>query len=349
MDLIEEAYETTNYGGPEKIFKYLYANHKDAKITRTDIKKYLDKQEQEQLLKQAKPSKGLGHIVASYPGDIVQIDIYDLSKYSTYNKNYKYIFAMVDVFSRYAVALPMKTKNIDDTTYALKSIIKQFGTPIIVMSDNDSAFTGDSFQKVLDDNNMILNTNVKGDHFALGIIDNFAKRLKMIFAKKFLKYKTKNWVQYLNEIIQTYNNSPHSALDDLTPIEALKDENFDKIFEINTIKKMKNKTVIDLVPGDKVRIKIEGKFKKSSEPQFSDKVYEVSLINGSIITLTNGEKKRRYNLLKVPRDTISNETNVINEVIKKARHNRKMNQAGVNIENVVANKRIRKKKIITDI
>ena len=345
MDLIEEAYETTNYGGPEKILKYLNTNHKDAKITRTDIKKYLDKQEQEQLLKQAKPSKGLGHIVASYPGDIVQIDIYDLSKYSTYNKNYKYIFAMVDVFSRYAVALPMKTKNIDDTTYALKSIIKQFGTPIIVMSDNDSAFTGDSFQKVLDDNNMILNTNVKGDHFALGIIDNFAKRLKMIFAKKFLKYKTKNWVQYLNEIIQTYNNSPHSALDDLTPIEALKDENFDKIFEINTIKKMKNKTVIDLVPGDKVRIKIEGKFKKSSEPQFSDKVYEVSLINGSIITLTNGEKKRRYNLLKVPRDTISNETNVINEVIKKARHNRKMNQAGDNIENVVANKRIRKNKL----
>ena len=79
-DLIEEAYEITNYGGPEKILKYLNTNHKDANITRTDIKKYLDKQEQEQLLKQKRPSKGLGHIVA-YPGDIVQIDIYDLSKY----------------------------------------------------------------------------------------------------------------------------------------------------------------------------------------------------------------------------------------------------------------------------
>ena len=325
-DLIEEAYEATNYGGPEKIFKYLNANHKASKITRTDIKNYLSKQEQEQILKQTRPSKGLGHIVASYPGDIVQIDIYDLSKYSTYNKNYKYIFAMVDVFSRFAVALPMKTKTIDDTSNVLKTILKKFGSPIIIMSDNDSAFTGDLFQKVLEDHNIILNTNVKGDHFALGIIDNFAKRLKLIFAKKFLKYKTKNWVQYLNNIIETYNDSPHSALDQLTPNEALKDENFDKIFEINSIKKLKNKTVSDLKPGDKVRIKIEGKFTKSSEPQFSDKVYEVSLINGSIISLTNGEKKRRYNLLKVPKDTISNETNVINEVIKKSRQNKKSNR-----------------------
>lgn len=348
-DLIEEAYEVTNYGGPEKILKYLNTNHKDANITRTDIKKYLDKQEQEQLLKQKRPSKGLGHIVASYPGDIVQIDIYDLSKYSTYNKSYKYIFAMVDVFSRFAVALPMNTKNIDDTSEALKTVIKEFGAPIIIMSDNDSAFTGDLFQKVLEDNDIILDTNIKGDHFALGIIDNFAKRLKLIFAKKFLKYKTKNWVQYLNDIIKTYNNSPHSALDELTPNEALKDENFDKIFELNSIKKLKNKTVSDLEPGDKVRIKIKGMFTKSSEPQFSDKVYEVNLIHGSIITLTNGEKKNRYNLLKVPKDTISNETNVINEVSKKARHNKKMNKAGVDIQNVVENKRIRKKRVIIDV
>ena len=225
--LIEEAYEKTNYGGPDKIMKYLNTEHRNSNITRADVKRYLDEQVQEQLLKQTLPRKGLGHIVASYPGEIVQIDIYDLSKYSTYNKGYKYIFAMVDVFTRFAIALPMKTKGIEDTTEALDFIIREFGAPIIIMSDNDSSFTGDQFQKVLDENDIILNTNVKGDHFALGIIDNFAKRLKLIFAKKFLKNKTKNWVQYLHEIITTYNNSPHSALDGLTPIQALKDENFD--------------------------------------------------------------------------------------------------------------------------
>jgi hypothetical protein len=44
--------------------------------------------------------------------------------YGTYDKNYKFIFAMVDVCSRIAYALPMKTKSTDDTTNTLQMIIK---------------------------------------------------------------------------------------------------------------------------------------------------------------------------------------------------------------------------------
>ena len=176
-DIIEEAYEETNYGGLEKIFKYLNTNHKDAGISRKDIDNYLKKQTQEQLLKlQKKPSTG-GHIVASYPGEIMQIDIYDLSKYEPYNRpgkkkdGYKYIFACVDVFSRYAVAFPMMSKTIDDTTAGISYVIHNFMTPHIVMSDNDSSFSGEKFQDLLDKNDIILDMNVKGDHNALGIID----------------------------------------------------------------------------------------------------------------------------------------------------------------------------------
>ena len=68
--LIEEAYEKTNYGGPDKIMKYLNTEHRNSNITRADVKRYLDEQVQEQLLKQTLPRKGLGHIVASYPGEL---------------------------------------------------------------------------------------------------------------------------------------------------------------------------------------------------------------------------------------------------------------------------------------
>jgi hypothetical protein len=328
-ELIEEAYEETNYGQIEKIYKYLNIHHKEAEITRSDIKTYLANQEQEQLLKQTKTKSNFGHIVASYPNELVQIDIYDLSKYHTYNKNYKYIFAMVDVFTRIAYALPMKTKTIEDTTNTLQMIIKKSGIPTIIMSDNDSSFLGDKFREFLDDNNIILDTNIKDDHFALGIIDNFAKRLKLIFAKKFLKYKTKNWIQYLNEIIKSYNNSSHSSLDGLTPNEASEDKNYDQIYRLNYIKGLKNKTISDLKVGDKVRIKIAGKFTKSSEPQFSDQVYEVKTIKGQTIHLTNGESKKRYNLLKVPKDAITIQNNIINQVNQKARQKRKLKQEGL--------------------
>jgi len=328
-NLIEEAYDETAYGGPEKIYKYLNQNHKDANITRNDIKEYLDNQKQEQILKQQKPPKALGHIVSSYPFEIVQIDIYDLSKYDKYNKGYKYLMAFIDVFSRFGFLIPMKHKNIDDTTTALNEYIKLIQhTPTILMSDNDGAFTGDKFNDYLDDHNIILDTNVKGDHFALGIVDNFAKRIKLFFAKKNLKNSNKsyNWVQYLPEFIKKYNNNPHSALDGLTPQQALLNENFNKIYELNRIKGLKNKTVSDLEIGDKVRIKISGMFTKSSEPQFSDKVYIVEKINGSTIYLNNGEAKKRYNLLKVPPNTESTDKNIIrisNEIAKVDRTNKR--------------------------
>ena len=69
------------------------------------------------------------------------------------------------------------------------------------------------------------------------------------------------------------------------------DKNFAKIFEINSRKGLKNKTVSDLQPGDKVRIKIAGMFSKGSEPQYSDTVYTVETVRGSTIYLIGGEVK----------------------------------------------------------
>ena len=156
-----------------------------------------------------------------------------------------------------------------------------------------------------------------------------------VFAKKFLKYKTKNWVQYLTEVIDSYNDSPHSALDGLTPLQALEKKNFTKIFEINSIKGLKNKTVSDLEVGDKVRVRIAGMFTKSSEPQYSDKVYTVETVKGSTIYLSDGEVKKRYDLLKVPNDTITNDKNVIIQAKEKSKAKKANIKAGVSKKNII--------------
>ena len=70
--------------------------------------------------------------------------------------------------------------------------------------------------------------------------------------------------------------------------------------DINLMKSMKNRTVSDLKLGQYVRLKIGGKFTKSSEPQWSDNVFKVSHINFNDITLDDGPVVRRNNLLVVP-------------------------------------------------
>ena len=62
---------------------------------------------------------------------------------------------------------------------------------VIIMSDSDSAFKGDdrnedqNFQKILSDNNAVLEPVILNNHHALGIIDNFAKNLKRVLSKEF--------------------------------------------------------------------------------------------------------------------------------------------------------------------
>ncbi len=57
------------------------------------------------------------------------------------------------------------------------------------MSDSDAAFKGDdrnedqNFQKILSDNNAVLEPVKLNDHRALGIIDNFAKNSRRVLSK----------------------------------------------------------------------------------------------------------------------------------------------------------------------
>ncbi len=59
------------------------------------------------------------------------------------------------------------------------------------MSDNGSSFLGEKFKKLLSEYNINHDANAVGDHNALGIVDNFAKRIKRILKAQFLQTQKK--------------------------------------------------------------------------------------------------------------------------------------------------------------
>ena len=244
------------------------------------------------------------------------MDIFNLQKYSSDNKGYEYIFAIVDVFSRKAWAVPTKNKEADTITKAMQTIIDENDgePPRVATGDNDSDYKSAKFQALLDKYNIVLDMNVVNGHNALGIIDNFAKRIKTFLTLKFLKTKSKNWVQTLPLFIKNYNDSEHKALDYLTPNQAWLPENQMKIEQINLIKAQQTRTVSDLVENNKVRLRISGIFKKGTEPKWSDEFYTVEKTIGNTVYLSDGKKYKRDNLLKIPDNTKENITiNVITQ------------------------------------
>ena len=62
-------------------------------------------------------------IQTHYKDECWSIDLIDRSSLSKYNKNYKFIFTIIDNHTKYAWAIPLKDKSGKSTTIALKSLI----------------------------------------------------------------------------------------------------------------------------------------------------------------------------------------------------------------------------------
>ena len=327
-EIIKNAYIAYGFPGESRLFTLLSKDHKE--ITKEDIKNFLGHQEAEQIYKpHINPRRSKqGSITANSINELWQMDIFSLFNFvdSFRKSEYKYAFCCIDVFTRKAFVIPMKDKTTESVSEAFESILNdnKDNYPKIIMSDQDSVFTSAAFETILDKYQISLNLYIKGDHNALGIIDAYAKRLKLQLAKYVLiNDHAIKWNQLLKEVVSNYNNTPNTSINDIKPNEAHLEKNIETIFGINVFKKKGISVESDLVIGDQVRIRILKTMNtKSSSPQFSNEVYNVVYPNGNNIKLSDGKTYKRYSILKV----VSDAQPVINpkqQTIKNARYTHK--------------------------
>lgn len=73
--------------------------------------------------------------------DIWSADLKDMQLLSKYNKGYKYLLTVIDVFSKYAYVTPLKTKGSDEIITAFKSLFTNSGRkPKKLWTDMGSEF-----------------------------------------------------------------------------------------------------------------------------------------------------------------------------------------------------------------
>ena len=109
MDL-EKYYKKYNFPASSTLLKLL--KNEGIKITKKEIDDFLaTRVEQQQTIIKNERKKTLGKIVTYRPLSLIQMDIYVMAKYVTGNKGYKYILAIIDVFSRKVWTYKMKKKD----------------------------------------------------------------------------------------------------------------------------------------------------------------------------------------------------------------------------------------------
>ncbi len=76
-----------------------------------------------------------------------------------------------------------------------------------------------------------------------------------VLSKEVLDNKSTEWVIILPKIIEPYNNTPHTSIDNFTPEQAISDPKKEMhVMHLNIQKAQQNGFVTELEPGDKVRI-----------------------------------------------------------------------------------------------
>jgi hypothetical protein len=239
----------------------------------------------------------------------------------------------------------MKSKTIDDTCKALQIILDYNKIePFIIMSDSDSSFLGDKFQKLLKSRDIELTPVVVDDHRALGIIDRFARTLKTRLTKLFLAENNSNWVDHLADIMYSYNNNSNRGILNYTPNQVLTDKTAqDKIADLNIEKLEHNQQINDkqdIKSGDHIRLYIDNPMRKGTEPNYTSKIFEVKSKNGKKILLTNGKTILDHNLIKINDSNYtdnnlittgdnSQNINVIEDTNKENKINRKLKKDGL--------------------
>ena len=343
-DLIEQYYNDYNYPSVNKLYNLLRDDgHKD--IKKVDIEKYLNKKEEVQIFKEKKITKTQqGHITALQPNFTWQLDIFYLIKYHKQNKEYKYILCAVDVFTRFVYCIAMKNKDDPSVSEALEKLFEEADeVPSIITSDNDATFLSQELQKLIKKYGIIHDVVPKNDHNSLGIIDRFARTLKTVLHKRFVKKETTTWIDVLPTIIKNYNNSPHSALDNISPFQAFLPENIYDIIEINMEKRKAKSTFKNpFSVGDKVRVEEVG-FHKKSEGQFTKKIFTAINISGKRVVLDDGKVYKYDMLKKIDASEIPQEKKT--DVIKKAKQEYKqekiLKKEDQKEENIIEGRRTR--------
>ena len=102
-------------------------------------------------MKQPRIKPQFNHIHVYSRNHIWQIDLVDFSKFSHWNRGYKYLLCAIDVYSRNSFAVPLKRKS--DAHLGMGSILMKT-KPVLIQSDNGTEFISREFQHVLNKHNV---------------------------------------------------------------------------------------------------------------------------------------------------------------------------------------------------
>ena len=207
-------------------------------------------------------------------------DLIEYPQYKFNNLQYVYILILIDCFSKKVYCAPMKDKSMVSSVKAFESIfVKLDEFPTHLVTDGGLEFFNSEVRK------LFINYGI--NHYKIptktdwkaSMVERVNRTIKSRLQKYFYKNKTKNWINIIDQVVDNYNNTPHSAIG-VAPNEV-SESNRKQVYK-RLYPNLGLRTVCKLKVGDKVRKLIKKDiYEKGYTKNWSEELYIIVKVKQS--------------------------------------------------------------------
>ncbi|KMQ84276.1 integrase core domain-containing protein, partial [Lasius niger] len=151
------------------------------------------------------------HVIVRGYDDLWQADIVEMRPYSRFNRGYHYILTVIDVLSKHAWAVPLKSKGGSETADAIAEIIRDSKRcPRNIQTDMGKEFYNADVQRLMRKHD--INHYSTYSVLKASVVERFNRTLKNDMWKMFTLNGTYKWIDALPRLVSDYNARKHRTI-----------------------------------------------------------------------------------------------------------------------------------------
>ena len=181
-------------------------------------------------------------------------------------------FTVIDVLSKYAWALPLKTKGGIETSKTFSTIFRDYNRiPKNLQTDQGKEFYNEDFQKLVKKHD--INHYSTYSVMKASVVERFNRTLKNEMWKFFTLNGSYRWIDDLPRLVSEYNSRKHRTID-MQPIDVTPE--IAKRLLSTVYSRVKIAAPAKFKVGDPVRVsKFKTIFEKGYTPNWSTEVFKI--------------------------------------------------------------------------
>ena len=152
-------------------------------------------------------------VVVGGPNQQWQADLVDMSRLKAANDGTTFLLTVIDVFSKRAWCIPLKSKSAASLVAAFRRLLNDVNNnrPTTLQTDKGSEFLNRPLQRLLKEYG-VHHFTTHNEETKASVVERFNSSLKTRMWRYFTKKQTIRYVDALQDFVRSYNDSYHRSI-----------------------------------------------------------------------------------------------------------------------------------------